>query len=562
MSLARPQETSLSVAEVLSLPAFAGAEVVAGASGVNRRVANVNVMEVPDIIPWVKKGDMLITTGFVLKDDADAQKNLIPQLDARGAAALAIKPRRYLGCLPPAMIEAADELGFPLIALPLEANFSDLLSAVLAQIVNRQAFFVQHALEVHQRFTDLILKGARLPEIATDLARVIRAFVSLVDTLNLRHAVYPSEAATEQERAALTFLQARAAERLRWGGPAGRSTTPKREEVQVGDGWCELVELPVVVEGKRYGSVQALAVGRHFASWEIMDLERVCSIVALEILHQHAVQQVEYRYRAEFLNQLLHSDHLLEKDWVERAKIFGWDLTKRYVALLIKLAPRDAKESHRAGREKTRQAIKTQAITLVDSFVRAENVEHLLVGHESGVLLFLHAPQDDTGWLRSVIRRLRERLAQWEVTVGIGGPNPGVAGLKRSYEEARAALQIGEEVYGAGSDIWYNQLGVYSLLLRRATLQEQRAFAESLLQPLVMHDRAHQTDTLFRTLDVYLDTGGNARQTAAALYTHYNTVFYRLNRIRELTNLDPRDPEQRITLQVALKLYKLFNGQL
>ena len=33
-------------------------------------------MEVPDILPWIKKGDFILTTGYAFKDDIEAQKDL------------------------------------------------------------------------------------------------------------------------------------------------------------------------------------------------------------------------------------------------------------------------------------------------------------------------------------------------------------------------------------------------------------------------------------------------------------------------------------------------------
>ena len=64
------------VREVLSAPILAGATVLAGASGLDRVVARVNVMEVPDILPWVKPDELLLTTGYPLREAARAHNDL------------------------------------------------------------------------------------------------------------------------------------------------------------------------------------------------------------------------------------------------------------------------------------------------------------------------------------------------------------------------------------------------------------------------------------------------------------------------------------------------------
>ena len=59
--------TGITVREVLELPALAGVRVLGGNAGLGRVVARVNVMEVPDILPWVKPDELLLTTGYPLR---------------------------------------------------------------------------------------------------------------------------------------------------------------------------------------------------------------------------------------------------------------------------------------------------------------------------------------------------------------------------------------------------------------------------------------------------------------------------------------------------------------
>ena len=108
----------LRVREVLDAPGLAKARVLAGAAGLDRIVTRLNVMEVPDILPWVKPHELLLTTGYPLRDDPDALVALIGELDDRGLAAVAIKLHRYLDEVPAGLLEEADRRGFPVIEFP------------------------------------------------------------------------------------------------------------------------------------------------------------------------------------------------------------------------------------------------------------------------------------------------------------------------------------------------------------------------------------------------------------------------------------------------------------
>src|SRR5262245_55780351 len=100
----RPVPMGLAVREVLAAPCLARARVLAGAAGLGRVVARLNVREGPDILPWVKPYELLLTTGYPLRDDPAALVRLVGELDDRGLAAIAIKLHRYIDEIPPEML--------------------------------------------------------------------------------------------------------------------------------------------------------------------------------------------------------------------------------------------------------------------------------------------------------------------------------------------------------------------------------------------------------------------------------------------------------------------------
>jgi DNA-binding PucR family transcriptional regulator len=89
-----------------------------------------------------------------------------------------------------------------------------------------------------------------------------------------------------------------------------------------------------------------------------------------------------------------------------------------------------------------------------------------------------------------------------------------------------------------------------SLLCRLSRSPDLAPFAR-LVEPLVAYDRERRSD-LVRTLAAYFDAGANASEAADRLFLHRNSLLYRLERIRELTGLDSKRPEDRLALQLGL----------
>jgi DNA-binding PucR family transcriptional regulator len=102
--------------------------------------------------------------------------------------------------------------------------------------------------------------------------------------------------------------------------------------------------------------------------------------------------------------------------------------------------------------------------------------------------------------------------------------------------------------------------GVYRLLFRvlASRPEEVRSFYEDTVAPVVRHDEQYRGD-LLATLEAYLGNDCNMNATARAIYAHRHTVAYRLERVRELTGLDPTATEDRERLGLGLKALRIVD---
>lgn len=152
--------------------------------------------------------------------------------------------------------------------------------------------------------------------------------------------------------------------------------------------------------------------------------------------------------------------------------------------------------------------------------------------------------------------QLRDCLAHaWEgrhvPTIGIGGVASSLAGARGSYEQARWAARVADRLAEREPVTSWGELGVFQLL--RSIDVADDAAPES-LRALFASPNA---DMLLETLEVYLDTGGDAQATAARLCLARGSLYYRLRRIEELAGVDLRDGGERLTLHLGLKLARL-----
>lgn len=161
----------------------------------------------------------------------------------------------------------------------------------------------------------------------------------------------------------------------------------------------------------------------------------------------------------------------------------------------------------------------------------------------------------------AVARRLGVRIGR-HGTVGLSGYCADPAALPRAIQEAELMLEVllqsGAPLAG---EIGKN--GTYRLLfgLLSSRPDELRLLYRDTVAPLVGYDEQYHTE-LVMTLETYLSRNCNMNATASALFAHRHTIAYRLERIRELTGLDPGQSEDRERLGLGLKAYRLVRLQL
>jgi purine catabolism regulator len=142
--------------------------------------------------------------------------------------------------------------------------------------------------------------------------------------------------------------------------------------------------------------------------------------------------------------------------------------------------------------------------------------------------------------------------------VGIGRACADPLDLRSSYEEAKRSLLVARQAVGPGEVVAFDQLGLSRLLLS-CPAAELAAFCEATLGPLVTYERAHPQSGLRETLDAFFTANRNLARTARALYVHYNTVKYRLERLEDLVGAFIDDPERACTLELALRVHRLLH---
>jgi PucR C-terminal helix-turn-helix domain/GGDEF-like domain len=287
-----------------------------------------------------------------------------------------------------------------------------------------------------------------------------------------------------------------------------------------------VAEVPIASGGRELGAVLLLGRGRPDAA----DYLHMAAIAALtEVAVAEARDETEQSLRGSFLEEVLSRPELEPTEVERRARRLGCDLDAGYVALCA------TPNGRGPGR--------------VTASILAEVPGALAQSVEGKVYALL--PGDP-----ELARRAAARLGR-HALVGVSSHRSGGAELRRALEEAE--LVLGVTAAGGGPPGEEIGEGTYRLLFRvlASHPQEVRSFYEDTVAALVRYDEQYSSD-LVGTLSAYLENNCNMAATAQAIHAHRHTVGYRLERVKELSGLDPLKSEDRERLGLGLKAYRII----
>src|SRR5437588_4733429 len=119
-----------------------GLELAAGQESAAANVRWVHSTELPDPTPWLRGGELLLTTGIQLTEPK-VQRDLIERLADHRIAGLGFGTGFAHRRLPAALLTAARKRDFPVFEVPYELPFIAITERAFAQLVNERYEMLQ-----------------------------------------------------------------------------------------------------------------------------------------------------------------------------------------------------------------------------------------------------------------------------------------------------------------------------------------------------------------------------------------------------------------------------------
>jgi purine catabolism regulator len=545
---------AISLKKIIQLPCFEHVKIIAGESSIcHKEVTGVTIVEAPDIAEWIKGGELLLTSLYNFHSDYERQKEMVIKLAEKGAAGLIVKISRFVKDVPEIIIETGNIHGLPIFELPGEVKYIDILYPVMSELFNRQLVILEHYKKCHNRFIELSLNDGNLKEITKELSTIIHHPVVLYD--------YEFKVLSTTEPQFSTIMN-----------------TPKITSKLTDNTTLDLYKQNIIfeVDDQKIESefvITPLHVLEHIRAYLAVDIlnnpltemdfvaiETAVSNISLTLVKQRAIQEIEYRFKNDIMDDIIHGRYSSEDDIDLRAKAVGWNLNAPHVLLLVQLQHFGKNLLEEKNVLKRKESI--SRILMVINSTAAHYVKSPIVISKSDRFLILLPTQNLQSqsvkrFADELHQNIKSQIHNVSTTIGIGTEVSRITDIRKSFQEALNATAFGQLIYGNEVVIQYDQLGVYRLLCHFDDPEELKRFIHPAVITLSKYDSDKNND-LIRTLEVYLGHNANAKKTAEELFIHYKTVQYRINRIREIMGIDFEEKQFKLEIEMGVKILNLL----
>ena len=356
-----------------------------------------------------------------------------------------------------------------------------------------------------------------------------------------------------------------------------------------------LISAPLVAGTEHLGLINCYSSKpRRYTIEDQTLLTTIANQAAIAIKNSHLVNQLAQKNLVKgFFDDLLHGTPDTEDSLRQRASFLGCDLTRSHAVVIIEtthvemrkseskaLSSFEGKESQRiqdgAGEDGHAQGIHVQAMYKRIAGIFRRRIQDsypgsLLYEHENLLTCIVSLSKDPTGtrlktWLFELARQMHNEYGV-HLAIGIGNTCQSISDYRRGFAEANEAIQIGQNLQKEGETdtqplvTHFNDLGVYRYLYKIARMDDLRDVYQDQIALIDSYDSRKNTD-LLDTLEVYLECAGNLTKTSERLFVHRNTLIQRLDRLQSLCEVDLQERGNWLTLQIAIKVYKLRSGSI
>ena len=543
---------------------------VAGFKGLSREVTGAQLIDTPEILMWVKGGEIVMSAGYVLHQNPEMIMDIIPNLNKKQCAGLAFKAKRYFDEIPETMIQQAEQLDFPLLELSYEMSLSDFAEMIYSNLFTRMASASERLYILYNHIMEYMLEDADISRVLNEIVQYVLCPVFLLGKeleiisceipkqdieIFRKHEGFAGEKYLFNERLRHDIL-------THYRKMHFRAYTVKWD---VGYGEVKWVLFSISIQKQCMGYLCFCEIREEMSAEQYQTIQNIATAMGVYMMkaNEGTGDKIEEK---EFVRQVLMENALSEKKLRECCIKYDFPYQMSRLSIVIEIADYEFYEF------KIRYPVFEEIALMCKKIFNKINKTYFRCQYKNQMIYFLYYPKDcmQNESIKESIRIVKKldkelgyymKTVHMQYSVGIGSITDNIRDIAKTYSEAVKAIRLGGNLYSDKHIFSYTEDITYHSMNSMSNEILDDIYNSS-VRVLDEWDEKNSTN-LAATLEVYYKCKYNRSEAAKELYVHRNTLLHRLDKIEELTMMSLSDPQDLMKLDLGLyarRLIFLRNG--
>ena len=544
------------VRKLLESEQFPKMKLLCGEKGLDLEVKGIRIIEIEDMERYLTGGEILITSFQVYLSCSDREvEQHFEDLVKSDISGFIVKKRKEYdptGRRLSLLEKHCKKYEIPLVEISEDSYYWGIIRYVIMQVFDKDTARLKYFKITHDNFNTFILNNNGSCNTASDIIKFLSIMIE--NPVVLYYGNLNCMVSTNSDNSKLIL-----SDEIQ---PYKPNIITKFQYMKQMKGSCVqyVVKFAILNEMEIY--ITITEENRELTELDYMAIENAIINLQYGFLSEFAQDEVKKKYQRDIVHNILNG-LLSSKEMTEAAAQLGMKESDTYRVVDFHTIKKNVQRKYTKEQLHEVGVIEGELMHLLPDALIYRNMDQIVMIQQVDSDQTELEYQKEMEEIEEVIQQsILYRKKDTDFQIGIGKSVEGYQRLKESYYEASQAIKYIEIIRQVTGDknksvVHYSNLGFFQIFGKVDDMTELERCIPETLKKLYLYDDEHKGE-LITTLQMYLRNNQSIKKTAGAMFVHYRTISYRLEKIKQISGINFDNANEVLAVSNGLIIYKML----
>ena len=544
------------VRKLLESEQFPKMKLLCGEKGLDLEVKGIRIIEIEDMERYLTGGEILITSFqvYLSCNDREVEQHFEDLVKSDISGFIVKKRKEYdpTGRRLSLLEKHCKKYEIPLVEMSEDLYYWGIIRHVMMQVFDKDTARLKYFKITHDNFNTFVLNNNGSSNTASDIIKFLSIMID--NPVVLYYGNLNCMVSTNSDNSKLIL-----SDEIQ---PYKPNIITKFQYMKQMKGSCVqyVVKFAILNEMEIY--ITITEENRELTELDYMAIENAIINLQYGFLSEFAQDEVKKKYQRDIVHNILNG-LLSSKEMTEAAAQLGMKESDTYRVVDFHTIKKNVQRKYTKEQLQEVGVIVGELMYLLPDALIYRNMDQIVMIQQVDSNQTELEYQKEMEEIEKVIQQsILYRKKDTDFQIGIGKSVEGYQRLKESYHEASRAIKYIDIIRLVTGDknksvVHYSNLGFFQIFGKVDDMTELERCIPETLKKLYLYDDEHKGE-LITTLQMYLRNNQSIKKTAAAMFVHYRTISYRLEKIKQISGINFDNANEVLAVSNGLIIYKML----